>query len=348
MKSVNYRAIQALRGVAASAVVIYHAAGLWSQNAGHPKFWENGAAGVDLFFVISGFVMALISESSPGMFMKRRIIRVVPLYWVMTTLMLIKIAASHAHPSLAHGDYLAIPPAYIAASYLLIPYRNSVGVVAPLLLVGWTLSYEMFFYAWIYAAMALKTNVLRLLTPIFVGLSILGLFITAPAIMTLASPMLLEFLGGLWLGRAAKNGAVFNKRISIAAGAAGLAALLSILLPSPNARPFTWGVAAFLIVFSAVGLEPYLRLPNWTQALGDVSYSLYLVHPLMLPICYRILLRSGAFSAVHGEVITCLVCLAVTIPAAAFVHRLIEIPLTAAVKRWMIPRIFAPVLVRPL
>lgn len=340
MRVRNYRTIRALRGLSACIVVIFHAAGLWSENVSrHPRFWQNGAAGVDLFFVISGFVLALTHDRSPWAFIKRRVIRVVPLYWLMTTVMLVKAATVYIHPDLAHGAGhadLAMP--YIAASYLFIPYRNSIGQTVPLLPVGWTLSFEMLFYAFFAIAIALRVNAIRLLAPIFAVFALVGMFVTSSAVMTLASPILLEFIAGLWLGNFAKSGRRINKNAAIASGIIGLVVILAIPMPSPNLRPFTWGLSAFLIVFSAIGLEQESRLPEWTQKLGDASYSLYLSHVPIFSVCYQILNR-GAFTSPYSESITVTTCLLLSLTGAAFVHRLIEIPITVAVKGWITPEV---------
>ena len=92
-QTTNFLTIQALRAVAALMVVAYHAFDLWAvritQSSG--GYWTNGAAGVDIFFVISGFVMVVSSRKLVGQpgaaltFMRHRIVRIVPLYWLLTT-----------------------------------------------------------------------------------------------------------------------------------------------------------------------------------------------------------------------------------------------------------------------
>src|ERR1700675_3528856 len=94
--------VQALRAIAALMVVLVHSIYLWHTRILHepdPRYWMNGAAGVDIFFVISGLVMTL---SLPGMsrfkhkarvFLWRRITRIVPLYWFATTLKAVLLVA---------------------------------------------------------------------------------------------------------------------------------------------------------------------------------------------------------------------------------------------------------------
>ncbi len=272
--------------------------------------------------------------------MKRRAIRIVPLYWLATTGMLIKAGIMAMHPELAHGaGHSALSVPYIAASYLFIPYRDTLGQVLPLLSVGWTLSFEMLFYACFAAAIWLRMSAIRLLAPLFALFIIGGLAFTSSAIMTLASPLLFEFIAGLWLGNLAKSGKCINRTFAVAAGAVGLVILLTVPLPSPAARAFTWGAGAFLVVLSAIGLERGLRLPAWLQKLGESSYSLYLVHIPIFSICYRLL--RGAFNTPHGAYLIVATCLVLSLGGAVLVHRFVEIPLTTAARGWVTPAAFS-------
>ena len=109
-----------------------------------------GNAGVDLFFVISGFVMVYASERMFGraggqlQFITRRLIRIVPLYWLVTPLYLVMALAIPAFEK-------SYSVASVVASYLFIPWPRLDGIMQPLVGQGWTLNYEMFFYA-IFAA----------------------------------------------------------------------------------------------------------------------------------------------------------------------------------------------------
>src|ERR1700677_21742 len=154
-RSVQFRGIQILRGLAACMVVVHHATQMWSQSVtritGLPVWWT-GAAGVDIFFVISGFVMAVSTigrehKTHPARsFLERRIIRIFPLYWIVSAVLLLKVAALEWHPQLAGSSpHVHVTFGYLLASFLLIPYRDSLGNILPLLIAGWTLSYEMFF-----------------------------------------------------------------------------------------------------------------------------------------------------------------------------------------------------------
>src|SRR5215467_2504234 len=152
-------AIQFLRALAAAAVVAFHVRFDFVNNVSPPGFlpaaFNLGAAGVDLFFVISGFVMVYSSESlfgrpnAPATFLLRRIVRIVPLYWLMTSVMLAYVLARGFGPSDAS-------PQLALASYFFIPYRRPSGAMDPLYGIGWTLNYEMFFYVVFAVAMAAR------------------------------------------------------------------------------------------------------------------------------------------------------------------------------------------------
>src|SRR5580698_4620797 len=151
----TFAGIQMLRGLAALMVVFHHATQWWADYVDQVNShyaWGSGASGVDIFFVISGFVMAVSTigrehKTHPARsFLERRLIRVAPLYWLATALILAKTLIVNSHPELGNGPHAsATSLSYIFSSFLFIPYRNSVGTIQPLLLVGWTLSYEMFF-----------------------------------------------------------------------------------------------------------------------------------------------------------------------------------------------------------
>jgi len=185
------QSIQALRAIAALFVVGFHSTVLW-----HDKFnqnvtpWKNGNSGVDLFFVISGFIMVLSSRKLLGRadawrrFMTLRLVRIVPLYWLATAA---KLAAITALPALAlHTN----PTAWnTVASFLFVPSRDAIGVIRPVIDVGWTLSYEMLFYIVFAAALFLFVEPLLIVAPAMLVLALMSFVRTtdALAIDTLAS-----------------------------------------------------------------------------------------------------------------------------------------------------------------
>ena len=290
------RSIQIIRAIAALAVTLMHAMILWGDKVGaaHAFSWTNGAAGVDLFFVVSGFIMivsgsklAKSEEPRPARrFMAARLIRLVPLYWIATTL---KLAMLMAAPAQALVN--ARPPLInVICSYLFIPSLNAKGEVYPIVVVGWTLSFELLFYLLFAAALAVRAKPLGLLLPVLATLSLVSLLRTPdwPPLSTLASPLLLEFLMGMIVGEAFLEGRLAG--VSTIVGMLLLGAGLTWLAVGPYddlwVRAIGFGLAAMAALAGGLCLERFCQA-KWTNPavlLGEASYSLYLVHGFVLPI----------------------------------------------------------------
>jgi peptidoglycan/LPS O-acetylase OafA/YrhL len=197
--------LQALRAVAAWLVVADHALLDITRNdpanALTPIAWMLGNVGVYTFFVISGFIMLLISwddfgsQSAPTKFLRRRIVRIVPLYWLAT------IAAMMFHRvSATHGANAG--PLELIQSLLFIPYRDEASSgFYPILPQGWTLSYEMMFY--VFFALALMFR--RMIGLVAIGCFLCALTLARPvlapaALVHLASPIVLWFVLGIAAG----------------------------------------------------------------------------------------------------------------------------------------------------
>ena len=346
----EFRGIQALRGLAACMVALFHSTQIWSEHTWRSLnsiAWLNGAAGVDIFFVISGFVMTVSSvgkqSAHPGKdFLERRLIRIAPLYWIVTSVVLVQLLL-HMHPVFEPGGkYAATTLGYVVSSYLFIPYRNSLGVINPLLVVGWTLTFEMFFYLLFAAALGLRINVVRFLTPLMVVLAVVGMFRQRswPAITVLASPLLLEFLAGVLLGYAVVRGFEMRWELAAGLGVVGLAAIAVVRAPETyTMRVVVWGLPAVLIVLSAAMLEDRFGglVPRWAQLLGDASYSLYLFHLLILSAVGVLLVRMHVLTmgVVHrrDEVVTVLACMSAGIFASLLLYWWVENPLNKALRR---------------
>lgn len=281
--------VQALRGVAALLVVAYHGINEWSQHAlDRPvdRLWPNGSAGVDIFFVISGLVMVLSADRVAGRpgayrtFARQRIVRIVPLYWIMTTA---KIAAVLSVPSLVIRTRLDLP--YIVGSYLFLPVRDGTGEFFPVLPVGWTLTYEMLFYALVSLALMLRWPVLAVAGPA------LGAFVVAGVAGWLgefADTIVAEFIFGMLIGIAIRRGLRLPPIVALVLMCVGFGVILTGPVVSGVLRPLTWGVPAWFIVAGAVSLEDRLapKLPRWLLGTGDASYSIYLMHLFVIPLVY--------------------------------------------------------------
>jgi exopolysaccharide production protein ExoZ len=285
--------LQGLRGVAALLVVIGHAiteaAQQGSQALPLPFPW---ASGVDVFFVISGFIMTLTnwdhfgSPSSTREFIWRRIVRIVPLYWIYTAAMVAAL--------IFVGDRIqtaVLDPWNVISSILFIPYQVADGTFRPILALGWTLNYEMFFYALFSACLLLnRASGLILMYSALMALVVGGYLFGRGGYGVFyfwSNPIILEFGLGMMCGVAFR---IFGHREEpwpfcfLTASA-----ILGLTLGHDHveSRFFVWGIPSFAIVLAFT-----MFIPNsvsrfsksWLKLVGDSSYSLYLSHPFTLAI----------------------------------------------------------------
>ena len=286
--------VQVLRALAALMVVVHHAelGVLLGFGIAREPLLLVGSAGVDVFFVISGFIMLVSSRrlfGTPGAsrtFLGRRLIRIVPLYWAVTSLY---VAAFLLAPA-ALGR--AVSGGTMAASYLFWPHVGLDGTVLPVLVVGWTLNYEMLFYALFAVAVTLpRTGAVAAVTSALVAIVSLasaGLGALARPLAFWGDPIVLEFAAGIALGLAFERGWRLPFPAALLAVASGAVVFLwQIGSPIPGGWPRLWlyGLPACLLV-GGVALAAQRRgpsrLPTFLVFLGDASYSLYLTHLLAM------------------------------------------------------------------
>ncbi len=288
--------IQVLRALAAFLVVIGHSVHeteLMSARLGLPPApfsAVNWGFGVDIFFVISGFIMVYTSVDlfgRPGawrIFLTRRLTRIVPLYWFLTTALLIGALVAPQLLNVPIGDWQ-----HVVASYLFIPSLRVPGEIRPVMALGWTLNMEMFFYVLFAGALAFPFRQgMAALTLAIVVFALIGL-VFQPEQVQLAfwsQSIVLEFLFGCLLAVAFLKGAHLTTPVAILLGIVGFAGIVNIPgLDGDGALPdgLRWGLPALLVV-AAAALSPAssARVVVWLAALGDASYSLYLAHPFIL------------------------------------------------------------------
>lgn len=310
----TFLTVQALRAIAALLVVAYHAFDMWALRVRPGASWGNGAAGVDIFFVISGFVMVmssqrLLGEPHAGLtFMRQRVVRIVPLYWLLTTLKLVLV---FAFAGLALRSSLDLDT--VVRSYLFLPVVDSAGHFRPLLPVGWTLTYEFLFYILFALALVLRVDVLRILVPAFAVIGALALLRHGdwPEWTILFSTIVFEFLFGVALAKLVLRGWSLPPAVAASVVFAGFALIFALPAGSENLRVLTWGIPALAIVAGAVSLEAKIagRLPAWLLTLGDASYSIYLVHGFVLPVIGIAIARLhwDGYAAQTAAVLACLI-----------------------------------------
>lgn len=296
---IKYNIIQVFRFIAAFMVLVLHSTYYISERLQIGfNLYHQGANGVRLFFAISGFVMIVSSENLVKnvkgwkIFAIKRIIRIVPIYWILTTFKLfVLIFASSVilHANLNIG--------YIIKSYFFIPASNVDGSLSPLLGVGWTLNFEMFFYLMFTIALAFKIKPLIFLSFIFIPLSIMSIFKTDEwnSLRFYANPIVLDFLYGMVAGELILKGKKLYKKWAIPIILLGLMYLflprLDMFSVIYNYDNITFGVASFCVVFGGASIENQygILMPKWLIYLGGASYSLYLIHPIIGPIAPTVL-----------------------------------------------------------
>jgi exopolysaccharide production protein ExoZ len=274
--------LQYLRAIAAAGVVIFHS------GRRYDLFIHQGEAGVDLFFVLSGFLMVTISTAAtrPQKFMLDRLIRVVPPYWIATSAMIAG-GLLHIFPNL----HLTAP--FVIASYLFVPLRSPSGEVWPVMVQGWTLNLEMGFYLIYSGALFLPRRLQVPALAIFlVGLVAYGQTASEPstAVGFWSQPIVLEFAAGAMLGLAWRHTTAWSAQMGVALLALGAASAV-FLPPSHLPRVLAYGTPAFLILYGVLHLER-TRLTiagiEWLTRLGDASYSTYLWHTFGISICFAL------------------------------------------------------------
>jgi exopolysaccharide production protein ExoZ len=343
----TYIGVQTLRALGALMVVVFHAtnavrdridATAWQFNDGN-----NGMAGVDLFFVISGFIMVVATHHHWGKtgvaltFLKRRLIRIIPLYWLATSM---KLALVLIVPSMALGGGLQLW--HTIASYLFIPAWNAKGENFPLLVPGWTLSFEIFFYLWFSIALWLRVHPLRMLTPIFAAMSLFWV-LNQPfenAVMILFDSRILEFCLGMGVGLLAVKGRLL---VDAAARALALLALVLLLVSNNlvgaywgNYPLLMWGVPSALLLYAVASLEHKKSIWHLSafQRLGDASYAIYLFHPFVVSAIVIVLAKLQLGTTV-SLVLACGGALVASAIAGLFIHRYFEKPVLGYLRRKM-------------
>ena len=324
--------IQYLRAVAALAVVFFHA----MDRLGLGRYGSIGAAGVDVFFVISGFVMwsiASAKESSPKEFMRNRVTRIVPVYWLYT---LAIVAAATIHPAIFPRLQLSLE--HIVSSLLFIPhYPPEGGEIRPIIAVGWSLEYEMFFYT-VFAGFLFLSASWRfagLLATLAIAVA-LGLFYSGqdPLLLTYGDPILLEFGAGVVIARLIQLGRIPGRKSGLLLAAAGILGFAASALfeTSPSYQVIFWGIPAFALVAGLVIFEHRGGVGSYKllERLGDASYSIYLVHTILIALLASVIGSRLSHSFPAAFVAISLVAAAL---AGLCSYYLIERPLNRAFRR---------------
>lgn len=313
--------LQLLRAFAALNVVLFHAIGTSSSYGYEANLilplegW--GANGVDMFFVISGFVMLftqLEKKRRVKDFLILRAIRIIPIYWLLT---LIVIAIYIIAPFAFRETVISTKWALASLSFL------STAMIErhPIVQVGWTLEWEMWFYL-VFGLSLWFRSWAATLSATF--LALLGIAFYA------SNFILLEFIAGLCI-------ALFYKRyglrqfgaLSLVLGTVLLSlSLLDNFKSLTDNRVVLWGIPSMLIVYGVIAI-PQMK-SKVGKLLGDASYSIYLIQTLSIPTFYKFL---SVFNIESNNDLLVIACLVTTALGGVSVYLLVEKPMISLLKR---------------
>jgi exopolysaccharide production protein ExoZ len=338
--------IQVARAIAACFVVACHLPGYETKYltgpSVAPSVCQFGMAGVDLYFVISGFIITTMCagrfgrEGEASRFLVQRAVRIYPVYWFWCLAVL---AVFMLHPGMVNSSH---GPPDVVRSLLLLPQRN-----LPLLLVSWTLVYELFFYLLFAVVLRwLRNSDLTWFLLAWAAFVIAGRVILAPGadqplLELVVSPLLLEFILGclvaLYAGSLSRRAAL----TSLIVGAAGFIAGSTVLAVHGDAFPLGWwrvliyGTSSAFLVAGIVSLERASdrRPPRPLVALGDASYSLYLSHVPVIAVAGLAWQRIVAAGTPAAHVAALMSGFAVALAAGMASFHLVELPLLRASRR---------------
>lgn len=334
--------IQFLRGFAALAVVIHHTGG-YVKRYFEPTLLFNdhfsiGFAGVDLFFVISGFIIHFTSKNylnNPSRlkeYLKKRFIRVYPIYWIITTTLFL---SSWLIVKILHKNIFSIGYPETVISYLktysLFPLHFAINPVT------WTLSYELFFY--VCFAILIVSKRLWIIPAIIIVISFYNIFIDISEVADIDlnyynfvfSGYNFEFLFGFLIYQ-------FYEKIKLSNIISVILLLVSFTIIvffgysvgdyDSYQRVLTFGFPSGLILLALLNLEKnnVISFPKFTIILGDASYALYLIHfPMMLFLNKLPQILGYNFSANQEVWYSYFIILSIII-TSVLVHKWIEKP----------------------
>lgn len=324
--------IQAVRFSAALVVLVVHCFSYLQKSTAYYAeillyITGLGNAGVHIFFVISGFIIVYSAKSEFGSvtsvvpFLLRRLLRIFPLFWILALINIpVRMAIGLPLPETTEDFFLAI---------FLYPGHSS-----QLIFVGWSLSFELFFYLTMGILICFSlVRAVKLMTGMMLGLALLGLLGIGKTVDGgfWTNSLLAEFVFGAWIAILAIRGFRIHAKLALAMLLIGIVLLLMGLLFDYTQYPRTliWGVPSTLIVFGCVNLELSGGLPRWVakcKTLGDASYALYLGHAVLIPPIVFLVVPEEPSSLLFTLGLG--ICLAIiSITASVWIFRFVERPI---------------------
>ena len=310
--------LQILRGFSALNVVMFHIISIARQQGfgiDSLEFLRGwGANGIDIFFVLSGFIMVYIAERRPRKpieFLKSRAIRIIPIYWILTTFGIVMI--------LLAGDFRGNPLAFEPMVMSLLFLTRWTTLELPILYVGWTLEWEMLFYLIFGLCLLFKNKTVQYVLPLII-LTILVTF-------GKQDPIILEFGFGMIIAKLYK----FDTLKSCAGflSLMGIGLLLATIWIKPDIpQPILWGVPSAILVLGLVNISQWKF--KLGEHLGDASYSIYLIQVFTIPIFYKVVEKTVPNLS---TLLLAMACLIATALAGSLFHLIVEKPIQTRLTR---------------
>lgn len=332
-------------------VVAYHMQGHFDPLATALPFsaselLRKGYIGVDLFFVISGFVIAWTALYKPGphdaptQFLLKRVLRVAPPYWVATLYFAM----------LSDLRKIELEPFLRSLLFLPIEYNDPPFYGYPTLLIGWSLNYEIYFYLSFAALLCLGRRIsiqiayftltLVILPAVFAGsVSInpehLYKGISNAYILLATNPIIFEFVFGMILARlyGSLPGTLSRPYVWLALLALIVVFMTAFFLYEPRMSILFRGLPCASLVAGFLVAERYqlFSIPHRLSYLGEISYSVYLTHPFVLVAAKFIYVTMPGQHYVQTA--QYLLTLAVVFCLARFFYKYVEHPILQYGKR---------------
>ncbi len=330
-QTTELKTLQILRAIAATSVVYFHT---------HTNFRSTfGTFGVDIFFVISGFVMAMVVTTgvTPLKFAYSRLSRIIPLYWIFTSMLLV---LASIKPELLNSTTANF--SNYLKSIFFIPYFKENGELYPMLSVGWTLNYEIFFYACIWLSIVISRKMYVWITCVLMGSAylILGKYLENQVTNAFfGNEVLFEFLFGIFTYKIYKYQPV-KSSFKFSLMAVGLLSYCFMAIAEVYgfdvSRTIIYGIPSVLVVYSIVQLEQtIIKLPKpmiqTFVMIGNASYATYLSHFYVVDGCKKIL--SAKYNIIDSDSLTgAFIMMSIALLFGQMIYMLIDKPLTRFLK----------------
>ena len=312
--------IQVLRFFAAFSVMMVHL----------PVFGF-GIWGVDIFFVISGFIMMYVTENNEKFFLLKRIFRIVPLYWILT---LGVFALAILVPDVLNNTTANI--VHLIKSLFFIPFDKNGAGHFPILFLGWTLNFEVIFYFLFSLSLVFFKENRMIACSIFIIIFLVlnKIFSEKNFIFeTYANDIFIEFIFGMILFTIWKK---YKNKIST--NLSNHFICLAILLVSifilnyyNFSRSVSYGLPSLILAVYFLFFLNHLKFPKILVSLGDASYCIYLLHPYVIQFFYKIL-EINEYDIIIELVFTLIIFVIVFI-VSLLIYKFIEFPINGSLRK---------------